>query len=91
MIMLIGYLAVLNIMGFLAMGVDKSRACHHKWRIPEKTLFAIALLGGSLGSWMGMYTFRHKTKHWYFVMGMPIIFVIEVIVFMFLLDKHILG
>lgn len=59
------------------MGIDKRRAIRHEWRIPEATLFLIALLGGSMGSIAGMQLFRHKTRHWYFVWGMPIIFFIE--------------
>lgn len=85
--LLAGYLVIINIIGFLVMGVDKSRACRHQWRISEKTLFAIALLGGSLGTWTGMYTFHHKTKHWYFAIGMPVIFIADVIILMILLEK----
>ena len=75
----IGYLSLINIIGFLAMGRDKARAQKKQWRIPEKTLFTIAMLGGSLGIWLGMYMFRHKTKHWYFVIGTSTILIIEVI------------
>lgn len=55
------------------MGIDKRRAVKHAWRIPEKTLFLTAILGGSAGSIIGMQFFRHKTKHWYFRYGMPAI------------------
>jgi uncharacterized membrane protein YsdA (DUF1294 family) len=72
------YFAVLNIMGFASMGIDKWKAAHHAWRIPEKVLFLIAIFGGSLGSIIGMYTFRHKTKHWYFVYGMPLIMAVQI-------------
>ena len=75
----IGYLILINIIGFLAMGNDKARAQKKRWRIPEKTLFAIAVFGGCLGTWLGMYMFRHKTKHWYFVIGMSTILIVEVI------------
>ena len=67
------YLILINMAGFLAMGEDKRRAVRHLWRIPERTLFALALIGGSIGTWAGMYVFRHKTRHWYFVVGMPVI------------------
>ena len=67
------YLLLMNIAGFAAMGIDKCKAKAHAWRIPEKTLFGLSLLGGSAGTWAGMYAFRHKTKHWYFVKGMPLI------------------
>lgn len=78
------YLAAMNLIAFLAMGIDKKRAKAHAWRIPERTLFLLGAAGGSLGAWMGMYAFRHKTKHWYFVAGMPaIVFVHAVILVMF--------
>ena len=77
------YLAVINIAGFIVMAVDKAKAKKNAWRIPEKTFFIISLLGGGLGSWVGMYTFRHKTKHWYFVIGIPAIFLIEVAVVLY--------
>lgn len=73
------YILIINLCGFLSMYIDKRRAISHKWRIKEKTLFIFALLGGALGSIVGMYTFRHKTKHWYFVIDMPLIFIAETI------------
>ncbi len=60
------------------MGIDKRKAQRGAFRIPEATLFAVALIGGSLGSIIGMQTFRHKTKHWYFKFGMPIIFIVQI-------------
>ena len=79
MYLIILYLAVINLVGFALMGIDKRRAIRHQWRIPEKTLFLAALLGGSLGGILGMYTFRHKTRHWYFAVGFPVILVVQVI------------
>lgn len=73
----IAYLIVLNLLGFLSMGIDKQKAKKHRWRIPEKTLFLFALFGGCLGSIAGMYLFRHKTKHWYFVLFMPCILLVQ--------------
>lgn len=72
------YLIVMNIAGLSVMGIDKRRAVRHAWRIPEKTIFFISLLGGSLGVWGGMYLFRHKTRHWYFVVGIPFILLIQI-------------
>lgn len=72
------YLIVMNIAGLSVMGIDKRRAVRHQWRIPEKTLFLISLLGGSAGTWAGMYVFRHKTRHWYFVIGMPLILLVQI-------------
>ena len=72
------YLLLLNILGFAFMGIDKRRAIRSAFRIPEATLFAIAILGGSIGSILGMHLFRHKTKHWYFLFGMPIILILQI-------------
>lgn len=71
------YLAVINLAAFGLMAADKRRAQKHRWRIPEHTLFAAALLGGSVGAIVGMYLCRHKTRHWYFVLGMPLILVCQ--------------
>lgn len=62
------------------MGADKSKARKGARRIPEKTLFLYSIIGGSLGSWAGMYLFRHKTKHWYFVIFMPLILLAHIII-----------
>jgi uncharacterized membrane protein YsdA (DUF1294 family) len=72
------YILIVNIAGFSLMGIDKAKAKSHAWRIPEKTLFIASLIGGSVGTWIGMYFFRHKTKHWYFVIGMPLILAVQV-------------
>ena len=71
--MLAGYLVIINAAALLVMAEDKRRAKRHQWRVPEAALFGAALLGGSAGAWAGMYLFHHKTKHWYFVVGMPLI------------------
>ena len=71
------YLIFMNLIGFALMGVDKQRARRRDWRIPEKVLFGAALLGGSVGAWAGMYLFHHKTRHWYFVVGMPLILAVQ--------------
>lgn len=72
------YLISVNLIGFAFIGIDKQRARKHAWRIPESTLFTIAIIGGSVGSIFGMYTFRHKTRHWYFVYGMPLILILQI-------------
>lgn len=74
---LILWLLAANLAGFISMGIDKSRARRGKWRIPEKTLLLIATAGGSAGSLMGMYYFRHKTKHKKFTAGIPCILLLE--------------
>ncbi|MCR5629484.1 DUF1294 domain-containing protein [Eubacterium sp.] len=73
------YIIIMNVVGFFIMGIDKRKAEKHAWRIPEKTLFLVSLIGGSIGTLLGMYVFRHKTKHWYFVIGMPLILIIHII------------
>ena len=74
LIIFAAYYLVINLIGFAIMGIDKRKAIKGAYRIPEATLFCVALLGGSLGTTLGMNLFRHKTKHWYFVVGMPLIF-----------------
>ena len=66
------------------MYVDKQRAIRQKYRVPERILFMTAIFGGSIGTICGMYIFRHKTKHWYFVIGMPLILIIQLIISGFL-------
>ena len=73
------YLVFINLVGVFVMWSDKQRAKKDKFRIPEKTLFLVAILGGALGTTYGMYQFRHKTKHWYFKYGMPAILVLQLI------------
>lgn len=71
------YLAVVNVIGFAVMGIDKKRAIRGAWRISEASLFLTALLGGALGCTLGMRYFHHKTRHWYFKYGMPAIFLAQ--------------
>ena len=84
------YLAVMNVIGVAGMWSDKKRARLHRWRIPEKVLFGVSLLGGSAGTWAGMYLFRHKTKHWYFVVGMPLILVCQAALAIYLVHLYVL-
>lgn len=72
------YLCIINALGFMLMLLDKFKAKKNLWRIPEATLFSVAVLGGSLGCLFGMYTVRHKTKHLKFTVGMPLIFAVQV-------------
>ena len=78
------YLALINLTTFIIYGADKRRARQGKWRVPEKTLFLLPLLGGSVGALLGMRVFHHKTKHWYFKFGMPAILVAQVLLFVLL-------
>ena len=72
------YLLLINAVAFLLMLVDKIKAKKNRWRIRERTLFGSALLGGSIGALLGMYTFRHKTKHLSFTLGMPAILIAQI-------------
>ncbi|MBU3205792.1 DUF1294 domain-containing protein [Clostridium algidicarnis] len=77
------YFILLNILGFLSMHIDKSRSKKSQWRIRESTLIIIAILGGSIGSYLGMKKFRHKTKHSKFKYGIPFIIFIQIIIIFF--------
>lgn len=83
------YLIVINIIGFLLMFIDKKKAEHGAWRIPEKTLFLATLLGGGVGTIAGMYTFRHKTKKLRFSVGFPVILVLQIILIVSLWNDFI--
>ena len=72
------YLLIINALGFVRMLIDKHKARKNKWRIPEATLMIVAALGGSIGSLLGMYTVRHKTKHPKFTVGIPVILVLQI-------------
>lgn len=73
------YLIVVNLWAFIMMGVDKRRARKEKWRISEKALFLPAVLFGALGGVAGMKIFHHKTKHWYFRWGFPLLLAVQLI------------
>ena len=79
------YLLLINAVGFGVMLYDKFLAKNNLWRIPEKTLFGIAAFGGSVGCIAGMYTVRHKTKHLSFTLGMPAIFIAQLVLIWFIM------
>ena len=81
------YLAVINLATFIVYGADKRCARKGKWRVPEKTLFLLPLLGGSVGALLGMRVFHHKTRHWYFVWGIPAILLAQMALAVWLLTK----
>jgi len=81
---LLGWLLLINLTGILFMALDKRKARKNLWRIPEKTLFLIAFLGGALGCIFGMYRFHHKTQHASFRYGLPLIFFAELGLFLWL-------
>ena len=79
------YLLIINALGFILMLLDKFKARKNLWRIPEAVLFAVAIAGGSLGSLAGMYLVRHKTRHFSFVLGMPLILAVQIVAAVLLL------
>ena len=75
---LLGWAGIMSLLDFGLMGFDKHRARRNGWRVRERTFFIVALLGGALGGIIGMFCFHHKTRHWYFVIGMPVILVVQI-------------
>ena len=84
------YLIIINLIAFAIFGIDKKRAKKGQWRIPEKTLFLSAILGGSIGAILGMYIFHHKTKHWYFQVGIPAIMIVQIAAVYWLSQKGVI-
>jgi len=81
------YLIIMNVIGFFIMGIDKWKAKRNSWRIPEKTLFLVTLLGGGIGTNIGMYYFRHKTKKMEFIIGFPTITILEIVLIIYVIVK----
>lgn len=79
------YIVLSNLAAFLAYGIDKKRAREHKWRIPERRLFMLALIGGSAGALAGMYLFRHKTRKPGFVIGVPVILAVQLLLTIYMM------
>lgn len=84
-LLIIGYILVINLIGFVAMYIDKRKAQKNEWRIKEGTLISIALLGGGIGGMLGMYKFRHKTKKLKFTVGFPTIIITQIVVIIYCL------
>ena len=78
------WVLALSMLDFVLMGADKRRARHNRRRVPEKTFFAVALLGGSPGAIAGMWLFRHKTRHWYFRFGFPLLTALQLALLLWL-------
>ena len=81
------YFVIINLIGFLAMGIDKYKAKKNYWRIPEGTLMMLAVLGGGIGTISGIYIFRHITKKMKFTVGMPTILISEIAIIVYLFIK----
>ena len=84
-LIIIGYILGINLIGFLAMFIDKRKAKKNEWRIKEGTLITIALLGGGIGGMIGMYKFRHKTKKLKFTVGIPTIIITQIVLIIYCL------
>lgn len=82
---LLAYLVIINAAGFLIMLIDKRKAQKNLWRIPERTIMSVAVSGGSVGVLLGMYAFRHKTKHLMFTIGVPVILSVQILIAIFAL------
>jgi uncharacterized membrane protein YsdA (DUF1294 family) len=74
---MIRYMVLINVIGFFIMAIDKYKAKHRKWRVAESTIWFISIIGGAIGTTVGMHLFRHKTKHCSFRYGLPLISMIE--------------
>ena len=83
------YISSVNLLGLILMGIDKYKAKKRTFRIPEATLFTVAIFGGSLGTTLGMFLFRHKTRHWYFLYGMPAILIVQILLVLLLVTSPI--
>lgn len=90
-LIIVGYVLVINLIGFLAMYIDKRKAKKGKWRIKEWTLITIAAVGGSVGSLIGMNKFRHKTQKPKFKYGIPAILILQVLIILYCLVVKIVG
>ena len=81
------YLLIINVVTFIVYGIDKYKAKHAKWRIPEATLLLLAAIGESIGAWCGMKVWHHKTKHKKFKYGVPVIFILQVALAVWIVSK----
>lgn len=86
-----GWLALMSLALFFLMGIDKRRARRGRWRVPEKSLFLLALLGGACGGWLGMRAFHHKTKHRAFAWGFPALSLAQLALCLVLIYKFYLA
>lgn len=80
-------LVILNIFGFILVSLDKYKAKNKLWRIPERSFFLLSILGGSIGVYIGLFFFNHKTRHWYFMTLIPLIILAQIISIYYLLTK----
>lgn len=87
--LIIIYLIAINVITFLVYGIDKWKAKRSKWRIPEATLLGLAVIGGSIGAWLGMKVWHHKTMHKKFKFGLPVIIIIQLLMIGYFVAQNI--
>ena len=87
--LIIIYLIAINVITFLVYGIDKWKAKRSKWRIPEATLLGLAVIGGSIGAWLGMKVWHHKTMHKKFKFGLPVIIIIQLLIIGYFVAQNI--
>lgn len=84
----ISVLVLLNIFGFILVSLDKYKAKNRLWRIPERSFFLLSIMGGSVGVYLGLFVFKHKTRHWYFMTLIPLILIAQIVFIYFLFKKR---
>jgi uncharacterized membrane protein YsdA (DUF1294 family) len=80
-------LLILNIFGFVLVSLDKYKAKNRLWRIPERSFFILSILGGGIGIYIGLFLFNHKTRHWYFMVIIPLIILAQIVFIYYLANK----
>ncbi|NLZ54446.1 MAG: DUF1294 domain-containing protein [Thermoanaerobacteraceae bacterium] len=89
--LIVGTIALINVLAFILIGIDKYKSKRNRWRISEKTFFTVSVFGGSAGVLIGMYFFRHKTRHLNFVWGIPTILILQVAVIYYIFKHYIMS
>jgi len=89
-IVVLGFLIIPNLFSFIVVGYDKYQAKNRGWRVPERSLFLMAAAGGAIGVYLGMGAFRHKTKHGKFYYGIPILIIVNLLIYFLLFNKFML-
>ncbi len=84
---MIGLVLLLNIFGFALVSLDKFKAKNKLWRIPERSFFLLSILGGSIGVYLGLFIFHHKTRNWYFMTLVPLIILAQTVFVYYLVNK----
>ena len=86
--LLVTNLVIINIVTFCLYGIDKTSAVKEKWRIPNRVLLGLAAIGGSIGAWAGMFTFRHKTQKWYYTITVPVMLFLQITLIVLMMNRR---